>query len=210
MTLPDFDSILFLCINLVAPHYWQPLMTKNGKRIILGKGKGYISSTGPQYRFIVFLIFILVAFTLLLRVFQKLAEILQLPLFLPISLVTLMLFIGIVGTLYSHKFVGPLERIKRALDQMAEGEEATCLRLRETGDPMLKNIVVSIGRLCERTRNEHVLIQDQTRDLFNAVQELRLEAQKSGACGEQLEKHLAVLLEKQAHLEKTIKSFHRG
>jgi len=185
-------------------------MTKNGKRIILGRGKGYISSTGPQYRFIVFLIFILVSFTLLLRVFQKLAEILQLPLFLPISLVTLMIFIGIVGTLYSHKFVGPLERIKRALDQMSEGEDTTCLRLRETDDPMLKDIVTSIGRLCERTRNEHVLIRDQARDLFNAVQALTEEAGESGACGKQLEKHLADLLEKQAQFEKTVKSFHKG
>jgi hypothetical protein len=79
-----------------------------GKRIILGRGKGYISAAGPQYRFIVFLIFILVAYTLLLRVFQKLAEILQLPVFLPISLVTLLVFIGIIATLYSHKFVGPM------------------------------------------------------------------------------------------------------
>jgi hypothetical protein len=185
-------------------------MTKNAKRIILGKGKGYISSTGPQYRFIVFLIFILVAFTLLLRVFQKLAEILQLPLFLPISLVALLIFIGIVGTLYSHKFVGPLVRIRRALDQMAEGEDATCLRLRDSDDPMLKDIVTSISRLCERTKNEHVLIRDQARDLFSAVQALKDEARKSGACGEQLDKHLAVLLKKQEQFEQTIKSFDKG
>ena len=145
-------------------------MTKIGKRIILGRGKGYISAAGPQYRFIVFLIFILVAYTLLLRVFQKLAEILQLPIFLPISLVTLLIFIGIVGTLYSHKFVGPMTRIRRALDQMAEGEVTICLRLRETDDPMLKDIVKSISRLCEHTRNEHVLVRDRARDLFNAVQ----------------------------------------
>ena len=181
-------------------------MTKMGKRIILGRGKGYMSAAGPQYRYIVFLIFILVAYTLLLRVFQKLAEILQLPVFLPISLITLLIFIGIIGTLYSHKFVGPVVRIRRALDEMAEGENATCLRLRESDDPMLKDIVTSIRRVCEHTRNEHILIQDGARDLFNAVQALHDEAKKSGACGEQLGKHFAVLLKKQEQLEQTIKS----
>lgn len=181
-------------------------MTKTGKRIILGRGKGYISAAGPQYRFIVFLIFILVAYTLLLRVFQKLAEILQLPVFLPISLVTLLVFIGIIATLYSHKFVGPMARIRRALDQMAEGDSSVCLRLRESDDPMLKDIVSSISRLCEHTRHEHILIQEQARDLFLAVQALHDEARKTGACGEQLEKHFASILEKQEQLRQTIRS----
>src|SRR3989337_2412480 len=86
----------------------------SGKRLLVAKGKGYFNAIGPQTRFIVFIIFILITFTLLLRVFQKLAEILQLPLFLPISLVTMFIFIGIVGTVYSHKFLGPIFRIRRA------------------------------------------------------------------------------------------------
>jgi uncharacterized membrane protein YccC len=185
-------------------------MTKLGKRLVLGKGKGYISAAGPQYRFIVFLIFILVAYTLLLRVFQKLAEILQLPIFLPVSLITLLIFIGIVGSLYSHKFVGPLARIRRALDQMAEGENATCLRLRESDDPMLKDIVASIGRLCEHTRNEHTLIRNRAHDLLIAVQALQDEAGKNGACGELLQKQFESLLKKQEQFEQTIKSVHKG
>ncbi len=178
--------------------------------MILSRGKGYFSASGPQYRFIVFLIFILVAYTLLLRVFQKLAEILQLPIFLPISLITLLIFIGIVGALYSHKFVGPMARIRGALDQMAEGKNDVCLRLRESDDPMLKDIVSSISRLCEHTRNEHILIQDQARDLSSALQALQTEARKCGACGDTLDKHFAALGEKQQQLEQTIKSFHKG
>jgi hypothetical protein len=103
-----------------------------------------------------------------------------------------------------------MARIRRALDQMAAGENATCLRLRETDDPMLKEIVTSISRLCEHTRSEHILIQDQARDLFSAVQALRDEAGKSGACGELIEKHFADLLKKQELLEQTIQSFHKG
>jgi uncharacterized membrane protein YccC len=185
-------------------------MTKNGKRIVLGKGKGYMNAAGPQYRFIVFLIFILVAYTLLLRVFQKLAEILQLPVFLPISLVALLIFIGIVGTVYSHKFIGPLARIRRALDQMASGEDSLCLRLRDTDDPMLKDIVTSIGNLCEHSRSEHLLIQDRARDLFSAVHALQDEAKKHNACAKELEKHFASLLKKQDLLEQAIHSFKKG
>lgn len=184
-------------------------MTKVGKRIILGSGKGYLNAAGPQYRFIVFLIFILVTYTLLLRVFLKLAEILRLPIFLPISLITLLIFIGIIGALYSHKFVGPVARIRRALDQMAEGEDSISLRLRESDDPMLKDIVTSITRLCEHTRHEHILLQEQAHDLFSCIQALRDEAGRSGARSEQLEKHFAGLLKKQGQMEQTIKSFHK-
>ena len=185
-------------------------MMKNGKRVILGRGKGYMSAAGPQYRFIVFLIFILVAYTLLLRVFQKLAEILQLPVFLPVSLVALLVFIGIIGSVYSHKFVGPMARIRRALDEMSKGEDSPCLQLRDTDDPMLKDIVTSISNLCEHTHNEHVLIKDQARDLSNAVQALHGETKKHGACDEKLEKHFADILKKQELLEQTINSFKKG
>lgn len=185
-------------------------MTKIAKRTILDRGKGHLHAAGPQYRFIVFLLFVLVAYTVLLRVFQKLAEILQLPLFLPISLAILLIFIGIVGSFYSHKLVGPLWRIQRALDQMAKGEDALVLRLRDTDDPLLKDIVSAITRLCEHTRNEHILIQDQARDLFSAVQALHDEAGKNRACSEQLEKHLVVVLKKQELLEQTIRSIKKG
>ena len=165
-----------------------------------------MSAAGPQYRFIIFLIFTLVAYTLLLRVFQKLAEILQLPIFLPISLITLLIFIGIVGTLYSHKFIGPMARIRRALEQMAEGEVCLSLRLRESDDPMLKDIVSAIGRLCEHGRNSHILIQDQARGLFSAVRALQDEIQK-GADRETLQRHLDLVLKKQELLDQALKTY---
>src|SRR5512147_790910 len=97
-------------------------MPKTGKRHLIGnRGKGYLQASGMQYRFIIFLIFLLVAYSVLLRVFQKLAEIVQFPLFLPITLVTLLVFIGIVGIIYSHTFIGPINRIRKALEQLASG-----------------------------------------------------------------------------------------
>ena len=72
-------------------------MLMTGKRHVLGRGKGHLSAAGPQYRFIIFLLIVLGAYTFLLKVFQKLAEIVQLPVFLPIALITLLFFIGVAA-----------------------------------------------------------------------------------------------------------------
>lgn len=181
-------------------------MTKPGKRLLVGRGKGYLSATGPQYRFIAFLIFVLVSYTILLRVFQKLAEIVQLPIFLPISLATLLVFIGIAGILYSHSFVGPITRIRRALELLAEGDTNVSLRLRESDDPMLKDLVQAITRLCEHSRNSHALIRETAQDLFKEITGLEDSIQR-GAAEAEIRKHVEAIRKKQELLDKATKSF---
>lgn len=181
-------------------------MTKNVKRTLLGRGKGhFLNVAGPQARFIIFLIFLLVAYTLLLRVFQKLAQIVQLPVFLPLSLISLLVFIGIVGTLYSHKFVGPMLRIQRAIEHLADGDTAICLRLRASDDPMLQDLVKAISRLCEHSRNTHTIIEDTARDLFEEIQALQ-EKIRQGADSAEIQKQLEDVRNKQELLDTAIKS----
>ncbi len=163
-------------------------------------------ASGPQLRFTLFLIFLLICYTILLRVFQKLAEIVQLPVFLPISLVTLLIFIGIGGILYSHTFVGPLSRIRRALEHMAEGEMNVSLRLRESDDPMLKDLVQAILQVCEHNRDSCSLIQMTARDLSREIAALQ-ECIHSGADTSEVQKHLDSLCKKRDVLDKAIKSF---
>jgi uncharacterized membrane protein YccC len=177
----------------------------SGKRSVIAKGKGYLNAVGPQTRFIVFLIFILIAFTLLLRVFQKLAEILQFPLFLPISLVTMFIFIGIVGAVYSHKFLGPIFRIRRAIEMMADGDMSINLRLRESDDPLLKDLVNEISRLCEHNRHNHTLIKETAVDLFNNMNTLHEKIQR-GAVATELRALIEDVRKKQELLDKAIKS----
>jgi methyl-accepting chemotaxis protein len=184
-------------------------MSKNAQRTILGRGRGYLNAAGPQSRFIIFLIFVLMAYTLLLRVFQKLAEILQLPVFLPISLITLLVFIGIVGTVYSHAFVGPMVRIRRAIDQLAKGDLAVSLRLRESDDPMLKDLVTSITRLCEHSRNTHALIRASAQDLFSDITALQ-EAVQKDADKTEIRKHTDLVRKKKELLEKAVQSFSKS
>jgi methyl-accepting chemotaxis protein len=180
-------------------------MPKMGKRLLVGRGKGYMNAAGPQYRFIIFLIILLISYTILLRVFQKLAEIVQLPIFLPIALVTLLVFIGIVGILYSHTFVGPMVRLRRALEQLAEGETHISLRLRESDDPTLKELARAITLLCEHSRNSHVLVQETSQALFGELAALQ-EALHRGADKNEIRKRLDEVQKKQHLMDKATKS----
>jgi methyl-accepting chemotaxis protein len=184
-------------------------MTKIVKRTLLGRGRGFLLNVaGPQARFIIFLVFLLVAYTLLLRVFQKLAQIVQLPVFLPLSLLSLLVFIGIVGTFYSHKFVGPMLRIQRAIEHLANGDTSICLRLRASDDPMLQDLVVAISRLCDHSRNTHTLIEDTAKNLFEDIQALQGKIQQ-GADSAEIQRQLESVRKKQELLDIAIKSYRK-
>jgi methyl-accepting chemotaxis protein len=171
----------------------------------MGRGKGYLNAAGPQYRFIVFLILLLFAYTFLLRVFQKLAQIVEFPIFLPIALVTLLIFIGIVGILYSHTFAGPMARVRKVLEQLAEGDTNISLRLRESDDPTLKELAKAITALAEHSRDSHALVREATQELSRELAGFR-EAMHRGAESAELQKHLDAVLKKQGLLDKAVKS----
>jgi methyl-accepting chemotaxis protein len=162
-----------------------------------------MSSPGSQYRFIVFLIVVLGAYTFLLKVFQKLAEIVQLPVFLPIGLITILVFVGMAGTMYSHTFVGPMQRIRRILEHLAEGDTNVCLRLRGSDDPVLKDLGAAVSELCEHSRNSQMLIRETSQDLFAAIEALR-EKVRQGADQEEIQKLVEGLRTMQENLEKAI------
>jgi methyl-accepting chemotaxis protein len=178
-------------------------MPTTGKRQLLGRGTGHFNSAGSQYRFIVFLIVVLGAYTFLLKVFQKLAAIVQLPLFLPIGLITILVFVGMAGTMYSHTFVGPMQRIRRIVEHLAEGDTNVCLRLRGSDDPVLKELGTAVSQLCEHSRNSQMLIRDAAEDLFAAIEALR-EKVRQGADQEEILKLVEGLRATQELLEKAV------
>lgn len=177
-------------------------MTTN-KRHFLNKGMGHLSTSGIQVRFVIFFLVVLITYTFILLIFRKLAEILQFPLFFPIALSLLAIFIGVVATLYSHNFVGPLIRIRKAIDVLAEGDTSVTLRLRETDDPMLKDLVGSINRLCEHNRNAHALIGEAAEDLSRAVAEIT-RALAAGESGDKLRPHADLVRERQRALDQAL------
>ena len=180
-------------------------MTQSVNRPQFNRGRGVWSISSTQSRFILFLIFLLVAYTLLLRIFQKLAAIVDLPVFLPIALVTLLAFIGIAGTLYSHRFVGPMVRIRKTLEQVAQGDCAVTLRLRDSDDPMLKDLVTTIGSLCEKSRHTNRAVYEAAQALFGDLTALRENIAKGAPAGS-LVQQLDGILQKRSSLEKAIQS----
>ena len=180
-------------------------MSEPGKRLYISSGKGYLNAAGPQARFIVFLLTVLIIFTIILRIFQKLAEILQLPVFLHLSLITLLVFIGVVVTISSHKFAGPLTRIRKAIEHLAEGDIAISLRLRESDDPMMKDLVKAINRLADHCRNTHIVIHDTVQDLSSDIAALREKIQQSADKAEIL-KQLELVRKRQEVLDKAVQS----
>ena len=191
-----------------APEPRVPTLYDHEKKAADLQRQGYLSAAGPQARFIIFLIFTLIAYTVLLRVFQKLAEILQLPLFLPIALVVLLVFIGIIGVLYSHKFLGPLTRIRHAIDMMAEGETALNLRLRDADDPLLKELARSVLS-CASTAGTPRRSPTIRRAIFS--RKSRRFQRRAGGRGQKLApKAPGKRTEKQELLEKAIKAFRKA
>ena len=126
----------------------------------------------------------------------------------PISLVTLFAFIAVAGTLYSHTFLGPLVRIQRAVKQLIEGESDICLRLRESDDPLMKDLARSLSSLCEHSRNIQAVVRDAAADLFNEIQTLA-ESSKRGAGAKDLASLIDSVRQKQDVLDKAIRSFRK-
>ncbi len=184
-------------------------MAESGKRLFISSGKGYLNAAGPQARFIVFLLTVLIIFTIILRIFQKLAEILQFPVFLPLALITLLVFIGLAGTVYSHKFVGPMARIRRAIEHLADGDVSISLRLRESDDPMLKDLVKAISLLADHSRNAHSRVQDAAQELFTDLAALR-EKIEQGADKAEIQKQLDIVRNRQELLDKAVRSFRKA
>ncbi len=184
-------------------------MSKPSKRFFVGQGKGYLNAAGSQFRFILFLLLLLACFTLLLLVFQKLAGFMPFFIFLPISLVTIILFIGAAGAIYSHKFSGPVIRIRKTIDRMAEGEVSVSLRLRDGDDPMLKELADAVCRLGEHSRNTHAQIESAVHELFGGLAALR-EKIHLGAAKAEMQQQIDELREKQEALEKVLHLYRKS
>jgi hypothetical protein len=99
-------------------------------------------------------------------------------------------------------------RIQRAIEHLADGDTAICLRLRASDDPMLQDLVKAISRLCEHSRNTHILIEDTAKDLFENIQALQ-EKIRQGADSAEIQKQLDSVSKKQDLLDKAIKSYRK-
>jgi gas vesicle protein len=79
------------------------------------------------------------------------------------------------------------------------------LRLRESDDPVLKELVTAITQLCENSRNSQALLRDTSRELSEDIAGLQDKFNK-GASHADIQRQLDAVRKKHELLEKTIKS----
>ncbi len=89
---------------------------------------------------------------------------------------------------------------------MAEGETIISLRLRDSDDPMLKDLVEVISLVCEKSRTSQLLIRDTSRDLISEITALEHSINR-GADKAELQKHFDEIQKKEELLEQAIKTF---
>jgi hypothetical protein len=99
-------------------------------------------------------------------------------------------------------------RIRRTLEHLAAGDCTVTLRLRESDDPMLKDLVQTITVLCENTRISHQNVRDTARDLLSSLAALQDDIRR-GAAPEELQKQADLLRSRQELLEKALESLVR-
>ena len=88
-----------------------------------------------QGRFAAFVITILIGYSFILLLFQKLAKTVSFPLMIPIVFGILIIFIGVASIFYSHRFAGPLFAINRATKEMTKGDLLIKIRPRASTKP---------------------------------------------------------------------------
>ena len=101
--------------------------------------------------------------------------------------------------------MGPLVRIRKTIERIAAGDCSVTLRLRDADDPMLKDLVRAIGRLCEQSRHSHRQVQESARELSGDLTALQENIRKGASVGDLL-KQVEAIQKKQAALDMAVQS----
>jgi hypothetical protein len=92
---------------------------------------------------------------------------------------------------------------------MMAGDLAINLKLRESDEPLLKDLAGSIDLLCEQGRKAHTVIQDAAAVLFNEMQTLSEKIER-GAGAAELKGQAENVRKKQELLDRAIRSYRKA
>ncbi|MDH4099792.1 MAG: hypothetical protein OEV28_04395 [Nitrospirota bacterium] len=135
--------------------------------------RNFLVDTQMQGRFIVFLIFFLIGYNILTVLLRKLAAQIELPIFVPIYLFVMAVYIGLVGIFYSHRLAGPLFKIRQILGEVARGDLFFNIHCRKENDPVIKDISSSINETVNGFRDSIREIESSSAALGKETSELR-------------------------------------
>lgn len=145
----------------------------NSAELYYQKRHTFLINRELQLRFVVFVIAILIGYSLFLLIFQKLSKTLVFPLMIPMVFGGLIIFIGIISIFYSHRFAGPLFAILRALKEIAEGHLLTKVHIRKEHNVAFHEIAENINKITDNFHDAIIKIEERIAQLSNETQSLR-------------------------------------
>ena len=157
-----------------------------------------------QGRFAAFVITILIGYSFILLLFQKLSKSVSFPLMIPIVFGILIIFIGVASIFYSHRFAGPLSAINRATKEMTKGDLLIKIHIRKEHNVIFHQIAENINYISSNFRESVLDMEEKLILLSKESQHLSENIAKSKSKTE-----LASQMEKVLKIEKELEAIVR-
>lgn len=107
-----------------------------------------------QGKVTLFIIGILIGYTILLNVFSQLSRSISFSMFFPIVISAIIIFIGLASIFYSHKIAGPLYRLRSVSEKLAAGDLSIRLKFRKGDDPILHEVADHLNKMLNDIQKE--------------------------------------------------------
>ncbi len=159
-----------------------------------------------QGRFAAFVITILIGYSFILLLFQRLSKSVSFPLMIPIVFGILIIFIGVASIFYSHRFAGPLFAINRVTKEMTKGDLLIKLFIRKEHNIIFHQIADNLNNISNNFRESVLNMEEKLILLSKETQSLSEKIANSKSKNEfapQMEKILKI----EKELEATLKPF---
>lgn len=177
----------------------------NSTELYYQKRHTFLINKELQLRFVAFVIIILIGYSSILLIFQKLAKLLLFPLMIPLVFGGLIIFIGIVSIFYSHRIAGPLFAIQRTLKEISEGELLTEVHIRKEHHSIFHQITENINKITENYRILVLKMDKRLNILLKETQSLS-EKVKNGESKDKITVQVQEMLKMEKELTELLRS----
>lgn len=164
----------------------------------------YLINKELQGRFAAFVITILIGYSLILLIFQKLSKSIAFPLMIPIVFGVLIVFVGVVSLFYSHRVAGPLFALQRATKEIANGDLLIRLNMRKESNIAFHQIAENVNAIRENFRETVFKMEDKLIRLSKETEDI---SEKIKGNKNELVFHVNRLLEAEREMGDILKAF---
>lgn len=169
--------------------------------------RNFLVDAQIQGRFVLFLIFFLIGYNILTGLLHKLASQIEFPVFVPIYLAIMALYIGLVGIFYSHKLAGPLYKISQILGEIARGDLFFNIHCRKENDQVIKEISSNLNTTINDFRDSIRGIETAVATLSRETEGLKDKIWCRRHELPEIMQHVDTIREKEKELQELIKNY---